>query len=88
MSTLKIKLTSKRQATFPTETCEALGLKPGDTLELNSQLIDGQQVWTLTPAIPPDFSWVGMLKGKSTVTEHSMDKIRENIAIALAKTRP
>lgn len=29
-----LTLTSKRQATFPKETCESLGLKPGDLIEL------------------------------------------------------
>jgi len=36
---------AKRQATFPVETCQALGLKPGDLIELEAREEAGEQVW-------------------------------------------
>ena len=87
MATLQIKLTSKRQATFPAETCTALGVGPGDTLEIQSRLINGEQVWVMKQATAPDFSWVGSLKGKSVVTDHSMETIRASIAAGRNRKR-
>jgi len=39
-----IKLTSKRQATFPVEVCRQLDLRAGDEIELIPRVQDGDQV--------------------------------------------
>jgi len=44
-----IRLTSKRQATFPVQLCQELGIKPGDDLILERKKIEGDITWILTP---------------------------------------
>lgn len=75
------KLTSKRQATFPKETCEALGLKPGDVIELDSRDEGGTKVWVLRPRPARERTWVGCLGPRAkAVTDHSMAAVRKSIA--------
>jgi bifunctional DNA-binding transcriptional regulator/antitoxin component of YhaV-PrlF toxin-antitoxin module len=76
-----LTLTSKRQATFPKETCESLGLKPGDVIELESRIEEGAKVWVLRPRSSRTRSWVGSLgQVARKVTDHSMEAVRESIA--------
>lgn len=56
-----IKLTSKRQATFPAEVCRQLGVCPGDTLELAAIRHRSETVWILKPAKQRRPSWLGRL---------------------------
>ena len=44
----KIKLTAKRQATFPSMVCQELGVAPGDELELKPAKVGGENVWVLS----------------------------------------
>ncbi len=75
-----IRLTSKRQATFPKELCEALELKPGDALELSPRIEGGERVWILRRKDRPDRPWLGRLKHYAeSVDDHSMSAIRESI---------
>ncbi len=81
-----IKLTSKRQATFTKETCEALGVGPGDTIELERGVVDGRNVFFLQPK-KPERPWLGFLKGKIRhVEDHSMEAIRASIAKGRKRT--
>lgn len=57
-----VKITSKRQVTFPKRVLEALGVGPGDQLELNEgpdgftirpRRIDYSRLGTLRSRIPP-----------------------------------
>jgi bifunctional DNA-binding transcriptional regulator/antitoxin component of YhaV-PrlF toxin-antitoxin module len=76
-----LTLTSKRQATFPKETCESLGLKPGDVIELESRDEKGVRVWVLRPRSTRQREWVGCLGAQARkVTSHSLAAIRESIA--------
>ena len=76
-----LTLTSKRQATFPKETCEALGLKPGDVIELDSRDEGGTRVWILRPRPAPERTWVGCLGPRAkAVADHSLAAVRESIA--------
>jgi len=59
---MKVKLTSKRQATFPAELCRELGLQPGDTVDLESRVDDGRKIWVLKRAAGAARPWVGTLK--------------------------
>jgi bifunctional DNA-binding transcriptional regulator/antitoxin component of YhaV-PrlF toxin-antitoxin module len=76
-----LMLTSKRQATFPRETCEALGLKPGDRIDLEPREEEGAKVWVLRPRPARTREWVGCLGARAGgVTDHSLAAIRESIA--------
>jgi bifunctional DNA-binding transcriptional regulator/antitoxin component of YhaV-PrlF toxin-antitoxin module len=76
-----LTLTSKRQATFPKETCESLGLKPGDVIELELRNERGTRVWVLRPQPTPIREWVGCLGSRAKkVSSHSLAAIRESIA--------
>jgi bifunctional DNA-binding transcriptional regulator/antitoxin component of YhaV-PrlF toxin-antitoxin module len=76
-----LTLTSKRQATFPKETCEALGLKPGDVIELDSRDEGGTKVWILRPRPALERGWVGCLGTKAkAVADHSMEAVRKSIS--------
>ena len=78
-----LKLTSKRQATLPAETCEALGLAPGDTVALEVRVENGERLWLLRPQSPRPRAWVGTLKARvRPVRSHSMTAIRRSIASA------
>ena len=86
---ITLKLTSKRQATLPKETCEALGLKPGDTLELEARDGEAGREWILRPLAMPARPWVGSLAKFSEKTpDHSMDAVRESIARGRAAGEP
>ena len=83
-----MKITSKRQATLPVETCEALGVGPGDLLELQARIEDGARLWVLRPHAARSRRWVGSLAGKvKPVTSHAMRDIRRSIAAARRKER-
>ncbi|MEN9635268.1 MAG: hypothetical protein RL077_3672 [Verrucomicrobiota bacterium] len=57
--TLRIRITAKRQATFPAAALKALRVKPGDYLAL----IQDKDEWRLAPK-GVDFSKLGTLKHK------------------------
>lgn len=81
-----IKLTSKRQATFTKEACEALGVVPGDTIELERGVVDGRNVFILKPKKPLR-PWLGCLKDVAKpVKDHSMEAIRASIARGRLRT--
>jgi bifunctional DNA-binding transcriptional regulator/antitoxin component of YhaV-PrlF toxin-antitoxin module len=76
-----LRLTSKRQATFPKETCEALDLKPGDVIELEPRDEGGTTVWVLRPRPTRTRDWVGCLGLRARkIKDHSLSAIRESIA--------
>lgn len=79
---LKIKVSTKRQATFPKAVCESLGVSPGDDLFLDRRLEDEREVWVLTPAKQPSRPWLGSLREYAAGQSHDMDMIRESIANA------
>jgi bifunctional DNA-binding transcriptional regulator/antitoxin component of YhaV-PrlF toxin-antitoxin module len=58
----RIKLTSKRQATFPAEVCRQLGVGPGDTLELEAIRRRSGTAWLLKPATSGHPAWLGRLR--------------------------
>lgn len=76
-----LTLTSKRQATFPKETCKSLGLKPGDLIDLELRDEGGTRVWVLRPQPPRARPWVGCLGSRARrVADHSLAAIRTSIA--------
>lgn len=74
-----IRLTSKRQATFPRETCEELGLKPGDTLRVVREESNGEARWMLVPLPPARPAWFGRFRDFAKGRRHGMRQIRKSI---------
>ena len=66
--TLRIKITAKRQATFPAAVLKALRVKPGDYLEL----IQDKDDWRLAPA-GVDFGKLGTLRSKIAAHHPPLD---------------
>lgn len=82
-----LKLTAKRQATLPRETCDALRIKPGDVIDLERREENGETLWLLRPRSKPRRSWTARLAGRvAKGTDHSMNAIRASIAAARKKT--
>jgi len=76
-----IKLTSKRQATFPAEVCESLQVGPGDEIELIPRVEEGRKVWLLRPKTAPLRPWFGVLRRYAErVESHEMEDVRKSIA--------
>ena len=76
-----LTLTSKRQATFPKETCKSLGLKPGDVIQLEPRNEGGKKIWVLRPQPIHPRTWVGCLGARAKrVPDHSLEAVRESIA--------
>ena len=76
---LKIKLSSKRQATFPKKVCEALGVQPGDEILLDAREEAEGPVWVVKPVAPRNRPWLGSLRAYAKGKSHSMDSIRDSI---------
>jgi bifunctional DNA-binding transcriptional regulator/antitoxin component of YhaV-PrlF toxin-antitoxin module len=78
----KIKLTAKRQATFPSKVCQELGIAPGDELELMPAKVSGENVWVLKPVSKPRSKWIGSLNryAGNANRDHSMESIRKSVA--------
>lgn len=72
-----ITITSKRQATFPRELCEELGVIPGDRLDVDRAVLNGEAVWVLRPR-HIDWSWIGEAKIPAGLS-HDMSDIRDSI---------
>jgi bifunctional DNA-binding transcriptional regulator/antitoxin component of YhaV-PrlF toxin-antitoxin module len=83
-----IKLTSKRQATFPRDLCEAMGLEPGDAVLVEEKVVDGERLWVLRRAKDIDWSWFGSLRQYAKGKPHDMGSIRASIGKALGRGRP
>ncbi len=82
-----IKLTSKRQATFPAVVCESLGVGAGDRLVLSSAIIKGRTVWMIEPPQPDDSAWFGALHKYVRGHSHDMAAIRASIAAGRRRER-
>lgn len=78
MSHREIKLTAKRQATFPAALCRELGVRPGDRLVLERREIDGEAAWVLRKP-EPDWAWAGSLKGYAGGRSHDWEAIEASI---------
>jgi len=74
-----VKLTSKRQATFPVQLCQELGVTAGDKLILERKKIDGEIAWLLKPRKKTNSKWFGALQRYATGKDHDMESIRSSI---------
>lgn len=80
-----IRLTSKRQATFPVQLCRELGVKAGEELILERRRIEGHAAWIIKPKKPVVTKWFGGLKKYAQGKEHTMESIRASIGKNLGK---
>lgn len=80
--TMRIRMTTKRQATFPRQLCEEMRLEPGHAIQVEPATLDGRRVWVLSaPPEPPKMDWIGSLRrhaGAGT-HPHSMEAVRAKI---------
>jgi len=77
-----IRLTAKRQATFPRRVCTELRLRPGDALALEEKVIAGERVWVLRRAPAADVRrapWFGRLRRYARGKSAAMTAIRRSI---------
>lgn len=77
---LKVKLSSKRQATFPKRVCDTLGVGPGDEIILDRRIEADKEVWFLRSAKPQNREWLGCLSAYGHGKSFDMDDIRASIA--------
>ncbi len=73
-----IKLTSKRQATFPVEVCNDLGVGPGDEIFLEKTEVNGARSWILRTR-QPDTGWFASLEQYAQGKSHEMNEVRVSI---------
>ncbi len=79
-------LTAKRQATFPLETCQSLGLKPGDVVELEARDDADGRVWVLRPRPARARQWIGRLGAYGrAATDHSSEAVQASVAAGRRK---
>jgi AbrB family looped-hinge helix DNA binding protein len=76
---LKLKVTSKRQVTFPRKICDTLGIQEGDEIMLQQRLEEGREVWQLVPQKANNRPWLGMLNTYGQKKSHDMASIRKSI---------
>ena len=77
---LKVKVSSKRQVTFPKQVCESLGIQSGDEILLERDVKSNQEIWYLKPAREETRSWLGSLREYASNKSHSMGAVRDSIA--------
>jgi bifunctional DNA-binding transcriptional regulator/antitoxin component of YhaV-PrlF toxin-antitoxin module len=80
-----IKLTSKRQATFPVQLCRELGIQPGDELVLERKELEEGPVWILTSQQQHSQTWFGRLSKYASGKSHDMEDIRTSIGSGLGR---
>jgi bifunctional DNA-binding transcriptional regulator/antitoxin component of YhaV-PrlF toxin-antitoxin module len=85
-SAMRIKMTTKRQATFPRKLCEEMRLEPGHAIKIEPAVLDGRRVWVLSaPPEPPDMGWVGSLRRYAAGSKLlSMEAVRAKIVEGMA----
>ncbi len=74
-----IRLTSKRQATFPVQLCRELGVKAGEELILERRKIEGDTAWIIRPKKQIEKKWFSGLKKYAQGKDHNLESIRVSI---------
>ena len=74
-----LKMTSKRQVTFPVSVCHELNLKEGQSIRLEKHLVDGATAWLLRTTHSESDTWYGSLKKYAQGKSHDMEDIRHSI---------
>ena len=76
---LRVKVTAKRQVTFPRKVCESIGIRAGDEIVLERRNLGDGEVWCLRSERRPERAWLGALRGYARGKEHGMDAVRDSI---------
>lgn len=79
-----IRMTSKRQVTFPVQVCEDLGIGPGAILDLEKTTIGKRTVWIIRPRVN-DKSWFGSLRKYAVGKSHDLEEIRKSVGKAVGR---
>ncbi len=74
-----LKMTTKRQVTFPVKTCEELNIKPGESIMLEKRKIDGAPAWVLLPSKQVNTQWFGAFKNYAEGKSNEINDIRNSI---------
>lgn len=83
---MQMKMTAKRQVTFPRQLCEEMRLQPGDAIQIEQTEIDGRAVWVLSPPPPPlKLTWVGSLHRYAKGVDFDMTTVRKKIMEEMKK---
>ena len=82
-----LKMTSKRQATFPARVCEDLGVGPGQEIFLERRDIDGRPAWLLAAKSGMVNAWFGALHRYAAGKPHDMASVRRSVAKKAWKDR-
>ena len=85
--TQTIRLTSKRQATFPARLCRELGIEAGDTLILERKEIGGDIAWLIKPQKQIKSSWFSALHKYAEGKDNDMESIRASIGKSLGNAK-
>ena len=64
-------LTAKRQATLSRELCEELGIRPGDQIDVERAIVDGQPVWLMKPH-RINWSWIGSATVPANISHRTL----------------
>ena len=85
--TQTIRLTSKRQATFPVQLCRELGIEAGDDLILERKKIGKDFAWILKPKKNIKSKWFASLRKYAKDKDNSMETIRASIGKSLGNLK-
>ncbi len=77
---LKVKVSSKRQVTFPRKVCESLGIQAGDEIVLDRHVENDEELWYLKSVKGETRPWLGSLRRYAVNKQSSMDAVRKSIA--------
>ena len=75
----RIRLTTKRQATLPSQLCDELRVRPGDSLLVDARVVDGERVWLLKPADAVETPWFARLRRYAKGKRHDLASVRRSV---------
>lgn len=75
-----IRLTAKRQATFPKALCDDMGLLKGDAVEVEAAMVGSEKLWVLKPVRHDSPPWFGRFRHFAKGKPHDMQSVRASIA--------
>jgi len=82
-----LKMTSKRQVTFPAQVCEELGVASGDTLLLERTDSKGGKAWVIRPREQRRETWFCGLRKYAAGKSHDMRSIRKSVGETMREKR-
>lgn len=77
--TCVVKMTGKRQVTFPVSVCRELGVQPGGSIRLERCEVEGEVAWVLRNPLNTASDWFGTLRAYAKGKPHDLSTIRRSI---------